>query len=92
MATTIEKFVFEASENGSEQDFTMPADARVVYTKINNKGDAAFYAIIDDSQPMVTRRFAVYHSRCPLPPNWVYVGTNCNGQSTYHVGEVIVTN
>lgn len=77
---------------GIVQDFQMNADSRVVYTKINNAGHPAFYAIIDDSQPIVTRRFAAFPSRVALPPNWVYIGSNCDGKATFHIGEVIVTN
>ena len=77
---------------GIVQDFTLPADARIVYVKINNHGHPAFYAMVDDSQPMVTRRFAAFPSRTELPPNFVYVGTSCDGRATFHVGEVITTN
>ena len=71
-------------------DFKMNADSKVVLTKINNAGRPAIYAIVDDSAPLVTRRFQVFNSREPLPPSWVHVGSYCNGQATIHVGELIV--
>lgn len=77
---------------GIVQDFQMNADSRVVYVKINNQGHPAFYAMIDDSAPLVTRRFSAFPSRVALPPNWVFIGSSCDGKSTFHVGEVIVAN
>lgn len=77
---------------GVVQDFPLNADSRIVHVKITNAGAPAFYAMVDDAVPMVTRRMAAFPSRCALPPNWVYVGTACNGRSTFHIGEVIVTN
>lgn len=76
---------------GMVQDFMLPADARVVHVKVNNRGCPAFYAVVDDSLPTVARRMAAFPSRTPLPPNFVYVGTSCDGCVTFHIGEVIVT-
>lgn len=80
------------TDGGIVQDFPMNADSRVLYVKINSAGYPAFYAMVDDNAPLVTRRFAAYPSRVSLPPNWVHVGSSCNGHATYHVGEVLVSN
>lgn len=92
MAITTTKHVFESNVSGTAQDFTMGHDARVVLVKINRAGDPAVYVLEDNASEQVTRRFAAFSTGAELPPNFVHVGSACDGASTFHVGELVTTN
>lgn len=74
-------------ERGDEQDFDMPAGARVVHVA-PQAGVATLWADVETSAAVLRRRFLIVGTGYPAPDDGEHVGSWQQGSFVFHLFEI----
>lgn len=83
------KTIWKYPLEGFSAEIKMPAESEVLTLQIQNQ-NPVMWVEVDDTKPLVTRRFKVIGTGQEVPRNSWYVNTFQDGPWVWHVFEVLV--